>query len=423
MTQGAVAQPPPTMSTGRSILLVLSGTIGAQAALIVSLPLIARLYTPSDFGTYSYLTSTALVIAGIANLRLDAAIPLPRSSRTAADVIWVASGSAAAVSILTAAVLAVIAPRVSGDHVLASRWAWTLPPMIFVIAQFSVWNQAALRHQLFAMVAKRPIMQNVGTALLQLSLASCRLGAGGLLLGQLGTRMLTTAMMAWSSRALLQRPSLSRMIRALRRYSRFPLLMAPAAVLNALGLYLPILLITNFYGAMDGGIVSLAQQLLLLPSATIGTAVGQVYVAQLARNLREESTGNLSTFRRASLVLGTCGLTFTILLAVVAPPVLPLVLGEAWAAAGPVIVASSIASACGLVAAPLSNVLVATERTWTVLLLDAARCVLVGGCGLLAVHLGSSSVQTVFSMSVAQALVYLATWGASLAVVRSQEYR
>lgn len=421
--QDTVRRPDAAKSMRSGVLLVLLGTAVAQGILIVSLPLIARLYSPADFGTYAYLTSSALVIAGLANLRLDGAVPLPRSEETLTDVIWLATCSAAAVALLTGGILVVTGAHVPPDHVLASEWAKTLPVMVFVIAQFALWNQVALRQQLFTVVAKRPLAQNMVTVALQLGLVPCRLGAGGLILGQLIARTVTTALIIWSCKTKFRLTTRNRMRRTLRRYAEFPLIMAPAAVLNVLGLYLPLLLTAHFYGKAAGGLVGLAQQLVFLPAATVGVAVGQVYIAQLSRNRREKRTGNYRTFMQATGALGACALAFAVLVALLSPRVLPTLLGETWVDAGPIAVALTLSSACGLVAAPLSNVLVIFERSKTILLLDAARVALVASAGLTAVSLQGSTLQAVIAVSAAQALVYLLTWCVSLAVVRSPQWR
>lgn len=413
----------PAKSMGSNVLVVLSGSAGAQVVLVICLPFIARLYTPADFGLYSYLSSIAIILAGLANLRLDAAVPLPRSSESAADVVWLATISAAAMSLLVAAALMIITSRVPSDHALASRWIWTLPLMVFVSAQFVLWNQVSLRNQLFTVVARRPFLQNVGTVALQLGLVPARLGVGGLLLGQLIARVLTTGFMIRSGITMLHPTSVDRMIATLRRYSKFPLLMAPAAVLNTLGIYLPLLLVTHFYGKDSGGTVGLAQQLVMLPASTLGSAVAQVYMARLGHALRQRSGGNLRTFIKASLVLASCGFAFGLLVTFAAPGVLPLVLGPEWVDAGPMAAALCPASVIGLVAGPMSSILVLAERVRTILVLDLLRVALVVGVGLTAVSSSASALQAVLAMSLAQALVYLVTWLSSAFVVSRAQLR
>lgn len=403
-------------------MLVLSGTVGAQIVLILGIPVISRVYAPADYGIYAYLTSISLIIANIANLRLDAAIPLPRSNDTASDLVWLATLSAGIISLLVAVALAVAADQIPPDNVLSSEWAWTLPPMVFITAHFTLWNQVALREQLYTVVARRPIMQNAGTVSLQLALVPFRLGAGGLVLGQLTARALTTAATMWSSRALWRRTTPARMRHSLSRYLRFPLVIAPSTILNTLGLYIPLLFTTHFYGKEAGGVVALAQQLVLLPAATVGAAVGQVYVAQLAHSIRENSIGSLRTFVRATLLLATCALIFAILLAILGPVLLPAALGGDWAATAPFSIALSVASTFGLVASPLSTVLIVTERSRTTFLLDLLRVLLVGGAGLIAVRVDASALHAVLAMSVAQAAVYSLTWLTSMLALRSPNH-
>lgn len=408
---------------GRQVLLVLSGTAGGQVIMVACMPVIARLYGPSDFGAYSYITSLALIIAGIANLRLDGAVPLPGDTQTARDVIWLATFAGGTVALLTAIVVALVRSRVAPSHVLATGWAWWLPLMVFVIAQFALWTQAALRLEQYASVAKRPLIQSIGTVVLQMLLVPLRLGAAGLIVGQLGARILTTAQMARSASALWGRPHFAGMLPALKRYSNFPLVMAPAGVLNALGLYLPILLVTHYYGATAGGYVSLGHQLVLLPSATLGVAVGQVYVGKLAHNHRNKKGANRSAYLRASGWLLVCAVPFALLVIFLAPKILPALLGNTWLPVAPIAAAMSLAAACGLIASPLAYVMVAAERGRTVLLLDAFRVIAVGGAGGTAIYCQGSVLHVIMAMSGAQAVVYALTWLTCLSIVSGPEWR
>lgn len=73
----------------RSVSILAGGTAFAQAIGVVMLPIITRIYTPNEFSVLAVYTSILAIVAGVACLRLDIAIPLPKSDADAANLLSV----------------------------------------------------------------------------------------------------------------------------------------------------------------------------------------------------------------------------------------------------------------------------------------------------------------------------------------------
>ena len=67
-----------------SILLLFSGTAAGQAIQVACIPLLTRLYSPEDFGTFALFVSIVSLLATISALRYEVAILLPRLESHAA---------------------------------------------------------------------------------------------------------------------------------------------------------------------------------------------------------------------------------------------------------------------------------------------------------------------------------------------------
>ena len=67
--------------------------------------------------------------------------------------------------------------------------------------------------------------------------------------------------------------------RALRaaasRYRRFPILSTPSGLLNHLGIYFPVILLSAFYGPRYAGLFALTQRAINVPLVLVGTSVGR----------------------------------------------------------------------------------------------------------------------------------------------------
>ncbi len=158
------------------------------------------------------------------------------------------------------------------------------------MASFLVLNQLAIRYRRYHAVARRNLVSSLGTVTTQVIGGMLGFRPGGLVAGlALGQLVGTGSLLIGSdirNLAAQGRGGVTSAGRIVARYWRFPLLLAPAGLLNVLGLQLPLLLVAYFYGSAHAGWLGLTQRVLALPIMLIGQAVAQVYVGELSRDLR-----------------------------------------------------------------------------------------------------------------------------------------
>lgn len=391
---------------GRSVLQVASGNFAAQAAALAAAPVISRMYGPGAYGEYMYVVSLATVLASFANLRLEAAVPLAEDDQTASGLVLSASIAAILVSGIATVSLFALAPLIGWD----TGRLWWLPLTAVGISQYNLWSQVALREQMFAEISRRPVMQQVLTPVLQAAGVSWPGGSAGLLAGQLAARFTVVLYMARKAGRKLVRVDVRRLADAVHRFRKFPLIMAPASLLNTLGAYLPIILITHFCGDIFGGYVGLSMQLMMIPSAAVGVAVGQVYMGKIAAAKRERLAVPKGVFMALSGWL--CAGALSVLAAgwFVIPALIPTVLGDSWGPVAEVVPIMACPAALGLVSAPMANILVANECTTTIFVLDLVRVGLVGVAGVFTAAMSDEWVHVILAVSASQVVVQVATW-------------
>ena len=113
----------PRGDLSRGVLTLVAGTGMAQLIVILSSPVLTRLYPPSDYGVYSVAMSIVAVLITIACLRYEFAIPLPGSDVTAANVLVLALATALVMSAIAGVVL-----WLTGPALLAVFGASCSPP-------------------------------------------------------------------------------------------------------------------------------------------------------------------------------------------------------------------------------------------------------------------------------------------------------
>jgi O-antigen/teichoic acid export membrane protein len=395
------------------LTLVGAATIG-QAIVVVSAPVITRLYSPSDVGSYSVASSILSVLIVVTCLRYEWAIPLPKSDVAAANVLAVCLLIASGTSAIAALVLFLV-----GGSVLDLMGASTLRPWVLLIAlgqlggglglALSGW---AIRNKRFSDIAVNRMTQSGTLVGVQVSLGVVGLGALGMLIGSVAGTFagsVRLARAAWQKNASAFRSVSWAGVRfAAQRYRRFPIFSSGSALLNSLGEQAPLLLLVGIFGTTVGGEYALAQRVSALPVTLVATAVSQVFVAETARMARERPAAMREMFGRTTRILALAAIGPFALVALVAPILAGPVFGDAWRDAGLFVAILAPMFYLQLVTSPTGGTLDVLERQDLHLLREILRLVFVGGAAIISVVAHASPLVAVAVFSVAGCLTYIA---------------
>lgn len=410
-----------------SLITLVGGTSAGQVVAILVAPILARLYTPDEFGVFSLLTSIALVIASVSALRFELAILLPERDADALSVAWLALSA-----VFITVMLTTIAALVVGSHSAGSLLPYasgpyllTIPFLVALIGVYTILNQLAIRDQRYRTIATRNFFQQSTTALGQATFGAMGWGTVGLISGMAigqtaGIAALVRKERAWLSRAM-DSFRLSKLRRQVHRYIRFPVILTPAALLNNLGQYSPVLLLGFYYGAEAAGWIGLTQRVLGIPVAVIGLAVAQVYLGSLARAARERPSQCRTLFYRTSAQLAVVAVTGGIAIAVLAPWVFTAVFGTEWSPAGQFAQALAPFFAFQMLSSPLSQTLIVFECLSRQLLWDAFRLIAVTAPVVVCASAGQGALVSVWAMSAGGAFAYALLWLICWTVVRRRQ--
>lgn len=408
---------------GRGVLSIATPTVGGQLLLLVTAPVLARLYGPADFGVFTVVATLATMLGAVAALRFEQAVPLPAREHDAYGLVALGLGAA----LLTGAAGTVVVAA-AGDAVAAAfgqprlrSWLWAVPPTAAAMGALLVLNQLAIRHRRYGAIGRRNLLQSVSMLLTQLGTGAAGLRPGGLVLG-LGIGQVAGTLMLLPG-ARLGDPGVRRargwrqLCDTAHRYRRFPLVLAPSGLLNALGLQLPVLLIALWYGDAVAGWLGLAQRVLAAPATLLGAAVAQVYLGEFARAARGDVERARSIFLRASRKLALIAVPAAAVVIVAAPSAFTVLFGAAWANGGAYAQALAVGTAAHFVASPLSQTVVVLGRPGRQFAWDAGRLLLVTGAVLGTALAGAPARYAVWAFGVAAAVAYAVSWLVSLRTV------
>ncbi|WP_336501622.1 oligosaccharide flippase family protein [Microbacterium paraoxydans] len=392
----------------RGFLSMSGGTVFAQIITLAALPFVSRLYSPADFGVLSIVLAISAIVTPAACLQFDAAVLLPRGKRDARAVTTAALLAVTIVALVWALLSDLVAGIIFSQRV-PFLWLWVLL-ISWLTGLFTLFSQLAIRERRYGKVAARSIYQASTLAVAQVGFGLLQSGSFGLLASAVLSRLAGILGLARSSRWYLGRHRASDVRAVLRRYWRFPVVFAPSAVLNSLGLQLPVVFLAAVYGVQFAGQLGMAERIAAVPIALVGTAIGQVFIGEISELRRREEARYQRLFVRLSAILAATSIVGLGLLAVLSPALIPWILGDAWAEAGSLVQILSVMGMFRLVATPLSASISLFERARANVLIDLTRIALLGTAVAAILLTRPEPAHATILMYGALAVVYVITW-------------
>lgn len=367
----------------RATLTLLAGGALAQALPLLLGPWLTRLYTPAEFGQFSFLWALAANVAVVGCARYEFALPLEAQARPAAVLMALC----ARVLLVVTALSAVLGGLLWAWGDLALSW---LMPLAVLAAATTQWLTLwATRAQRFHLLAWARVLQYGGGALAQLALGLAGLGVLGLLLGPLLAGLAAVALLArpaplggWAGLWRVPRRELAAMA---AKHRDFPLFNTPHAFAGALQDSLALLLLAAWAGDAAAGFWALALRYCKAPAGLIGGALSQVLYPRLVAAV--DGPEALRLVRRTLVVLLLLSAPLMLALLLGGPWIFSTLFGQAWRPAGEVARALAPYIALHFVASPLSVATLAwAAQAWALRLALVGQVLFVlglaGGLGL-----------------------------------------
>lgn len=396
----------------RRVATLVSGTALGQAIVALTSPLLTRLYTPADLGLLAVFVAILSPVLSLASLRYEVSIVLPRSDRTAIQLLYLSIAVTVFASLVTGAIVLVLGgwtanalnvPRLA-DHF------WLLPLSVLTGGLFQSLSYWGIRKKSFGVISQARLTQSLGMVITQLGFGALTLTPLGLFAGDALSRTMGSSRLArdaWAARRELGDPDWAGIRAAAYRYRRFPQFSLGPAVINSFNLQLPALLLSLQFGASPAGFFALGQRILGMPLNLVSTAVGQVFLGDAAEAARIAPDALMGRFTRSAGVLLVVGLLVVIPVAVTAPWLFGILFGERWASAGEYLQLLAPLFIAQFVSAPMGVLLDVLERQDLHLIREIARTILLVGGAVVAAMFSSSPESLVFALSISASLGYI----------------
>lgn len=396
----------------RATALLAGSTAVGQAVMLAASPLLTRLFDPSEFGVLAVYASLLAMLLAVGSLRFEFAVPLPRRTRDAVNVLAAGWATLLVMTAATAVMVLLLRHRLAGwtgAPALAS-YLWFMPLSLLVAGGYQLLSYWSIREKRFSILGRTRMVQSVAMAVSQIGLGLAGWGGGGLVVGDVVGRSAGAGSLAqpfWVRRRLLRLIRWREMRRLAVRYRHFPLLASGASLLNVAALQLPGVLLAALYGPGYAGLFLLAQRVGGAPAGLVGQAMGQVFLGDAADAVRAgDGAAVLRRMRGMVRAVGRLGLV-AVPLALPAPWVFAAVFGPAWREAGWFFLLLLPATLLKLMVSPMSQVTAVAERQGLQMAGDAVRAALTVAAFVVPTVSGAGAVVAVAGYGGVMAATYL----------------
>lgn len=406
----------------RRLTILSGGTTLGQGLLILTSPLLTRLFGPEEFGVLAVFSAIAAILCQVTALRYEIALPVLREDEDAAAMAVAGCLTALLWSCLFALALLLFQDPLAArlgipgfGHVL-----WFMPPMLLTWGLSLVLAHWSIRRGSFKVNAVSNLALSASQAVGQLALGLLHATATtltlGYTLGSLVRSVLLLQALPGTDWALLRRVSLARMWALARAHWHYPVYSGSSALLQSTAQMLPAVFIAILYGPAAAGWFGLGQRVTGMPARMVGEAAAQAFLGEIAQAKGQELHRLFTRTALRLFLLGAVGLS-PLLLA--GPPLFALIFGEAWRETGMIVQVLIPLHLARFVVTPLAQTLNVTGRQHLHLLASLLGTVALLASFALGALWGLTLLGTLLLYSLGSTLAFLFYWACAWRAARA----
>lgn len=314
--------------------LLLGWNTFSQAISLTAAPFILRMYAPAHFGLLGVYISTLGLLAPVAMVRYEFAVPGAQDDRAASRIFLLCVGLAGCSACLVGLGLALF--RYVGLFTVVSRsvLALLLPLGVFLTALYNVSSYCAIRRGAFPQIGRTKVSQSGWMVFFQLFLGRMGWKPGGLLLGHVFGQSGGSGFLLWQlwrmDRTIFHGLRWQDLKDAARANIRFPKLSVPGSMLEACSNNLPTLILASFYGTTVVGWITQVFWTIRIPLNVLAQNISMVNFADFAKVYRADPVRGWGILMKRIRVQLLFGLVLALIIGVAAPWAIRRFLNKEW---------------------------------------------------------------------------------------------
>ena len=353
----------------KNITVLVAGTVIAQVIPVALQPILKRLFTPEDFGTFDIYLKILGMLFVVFALKYDMAVVLPKNRVKALLILTLSVIISSVFTILTYIIVFIFENQILALLQFPQKYKlalYILPLSTLFFSLFNAFNYLLIRNKKFKASSINKVNRRAVEGAVQISLAYVPLlNRMGLIIGNLMGNIIYFISAYYQS---------FNGFRLDKRFFRISLLKSVAKEYSDLPKYniIPELLNTGFFAALsflvlakfdikEVGYMELTQRILAIPTAFVAYSVGQVLLQKLTEmvNNKQKITNEI---KKVFILLLVMAVPFVLIILIFATSLFELVFGNEWAVSGLYSKYLVVFYAMGFLVSPLSQVLISLQK-------------------------------------------------------------
>ena len=391
--------------------------------------MITRIYTPEQFGLYSFFVTAIALIGAIATGMYHRVILITKEYDEQIQILYL-------VFLLS---LLVAFFSWLGSYTLLSLGfldSWQLNKVsnlaIFILAIFFYANSQSLylflnRHGSYNVMGISSVLRDFFAATGKLLLGYLGIVNFGMIYAYLGSQIIFSLLMSVAVIKILSKQkiksylSLTSLCILAKKYIRFPTTALPTDFIALFSIQAPLIFLGPLFGAKVLGFYALARSVAGIPSSFLGSAIGSVFQKEAADQFNK--IGNCSdVYKKFGVTIFIFILLPCLLLMVYSQQLFEIAFGDKWSAAGAYCAILAPLYCFRLISKPLGFVFQLTKHLRFDFLL-VSIFIFASGFSLVTGYLMNSSKLTIYLISITHSCCYLIYLYFGYQISRGKRYK
>lgn len=323
----------PKSEFSRNVLTLMIGTSIAQAIPIAISPILTRLYTPEDFGILALFVAITSILSIIVTGQYDLAILLPKSEKSAFNIVALTITINILISFIIFLVIVVFHSHILnllGNNNLGG-WLYFIPISIFLMGLIQTLNYWLNAQKQYKQLSINKVIQSTANSSSNLLLGFQKFGHDGLIISQLLAQSIVVAILIKKTykNKYIRYINKLKIIALVKRYIKFPKITMFTSLFSMFSNQFPIFMITYFFTTKDVGYYSFAIKIISMPISLVSNSLYQVFFQAFTKEKNKEQF-----YKNKFLKINVMFLPLFIILWFILPSLFSFVFGENWIIAG-----------------------------------------------------------------------------------------
>ncbi|MCF7482055.1 oligosaccharide flippase family protein [Vibrio sp. J1-1] len=319
----------------KNIATLMSGTLAAQIVSLAAIPVITRIYNPTEFGAFSFLLSISTIIGLVSSLKYDQAIMLPKRVLDTEALVKLSFIITSLFTLATLIVIILFGDKINEAIGYNNNIIYFVPLLVFFVGSNQILSASNGKFRAYKTISLARLLNTASSSGVQISSKSL-FDFNGLFVGRIVGELISFVIQLSRKSIVnlsINKIVISRMRLNASRYINFPKYQSTTVFINAVSQNLPVILFTALFNPAVAGLFALTVKVLQVPISLVGSSTREVYY-QAASKLNSEGKSFFNLYKKTTFNLAKLFIPALIVVLIWGGECFALVFGEEWKEAG-----------------------------------------------------------------------------------------